>query len=174
MKVYFSHGKESGPWGSKIKRLASVATEIGFIVESLDYSFTQDPDTRLAHLLKALKQEQDEVVLVGSSMGGYVSLVASETANTHGVFLLAPALYMPDYECQQYSPNSPVTIVHGWSDEVIPPEHSIRFAREANRSLYLIPGDHRLNTSLNEVESLFRLFLLSIQSIRSAQVGKQF
>ena len=38
MKVYFSHGKESGPWGSKIKRLANIAKEHGCSVDSIDYS----------------------------------------------------------------------------------------------------------------------------------------
>ena len=30
MKVIFSHGKESGPWGSKIKAMADMASERGF------------------------------------------------------------------------------------------------------------------------------------------------
>jgi len=34
MKVYFSHGKESGPWGNKIKRLAAIASEHGCEVGS--------------------------------------------------------------------------------------------------------------------------------------------
>jgi hypothetical protein len=36
MKVYFSHGKESGPWGSKIKRLAGIAQQKGYAVDSID------------------------------------------------------------------------------------------------------------------------------------------
>jgi hypothetical protein len=30
MKVFFSHGQERGPWGSKIKRLAAIAREQGY------------------------------------------------------------------------------------------------------------------------------------------------
>ncbi|HCL11884.1 MAG TPA: alpha/beta hydrolase, partial [Alteromonas sp.] len=29
MKVIFSHGKESGPWGTKIRVLANIAEEMG-------------------------------------------------------------------------------------------------------------------------------------------------
>ena len=29
--VYFAHGHESGPWGTKIKRLAQVAENLNFI-----------------------------------------------------------------------------------------------------------------------------------------------
>ena len=38
MKIYFAHGKESGPWGSKIKRLAGIAEDLGCAVESIDYT----------------------------------------------------------------------------------------------------------------------------------------
>jgi len=35
--VIFSHGKESGPWGSKITTMSKVAEQLGFRVESIDY-----------------------------------------------------------------------------------------------------------------------------------------
>ena len=86
MKVYFSHGKESGPWGSKIKRLANIAKGQGFSVDSIDYSGTLDPDLRVERLIKILKNTKEDFVLVGSSMGGYVSLVGAEQVNVKGVF----------------------------------------------------------------------------------------
>lgn len=160
MKVIFSHGKESGPWGSKIQRLASIASEHGCEVDSIDYSDLSDPDLRVERLLGILKNESDSTILVGSSMGGYVSLVASGAAKTHAVFLLAPALYMSGYKHQAYSPTSAhIEIVHGWSDDIIPPEHSIKFSKETDCMLHLISGDHRLNTSINTVENLFNQFL---------------
>lgn len=163
MKVYFSHGKESGPWGSKIQRLASIASEHGCEVDSVDYTDLKDPDQRVERLLGLLNKETDSSMLVGSSMGGYVSLVASGTVKTQGVFLLAPALYLPDYKHKTYSSNSEhVEVVHGWSDEEIPPEHSIKFAKGADCTLHLISGDHRLNSSLRAVEELFDQFLRKV------------
>ena len=160
MKVYFSHGKESGPWGTKIKRLAAIAEEMGCVVESIDYTDTMDPDLRAERLLEVLAEEETPFVLVGSSMGGYVSLVASETINAKAVFLMAPALYMPGYEHREYNSRcSHVEIVHGWSDDVIPPEHSIRYANGADCALHLISGDHALNGSLEVVADLFQQFL---------------
>ena len=50
MKVYFSHGKESGPWGSKIQKLASIASEHGCTVDSIDYTDLMDPDQRVERL----------------------------------------------------------------------------------------------------------------------------
>jgi len=160
MKVFFSHGKESGPWGIKIKCLSTIAEDMSCVVESIDYTDLMDPDLRVERLLEALAREDDSFVLVGSSMGGYVSLVASATVDTTAVFLMAPALYMPGFKVQQYRSRSPhIEIVHGWSDEVIPAQHSIDYAREADCSLHLIRGDHPLNTSMETVESIFEGFL---------------
>jgi predicted esterase len=161
MKVYFSHGKESGPWGSKIKHLAKVAHDLGFSVDSIDYSGILDPDLRVERLVNVLKAEEDEFLLVGSSMGGYVSLVASEHVLAAGVFLLAPALFLQGYKQQKYTAGIHVEIVHGWSDDIIPPENSIRFAKSIGCSLHLIAGDHRLNSSIATIEKLFSLFLIS-------------
>ncbi len=163
MKIYFSHGKESGPWGSKITRLATIARKHGCEVESIDYTDLDQPDQRVERLLETLRDEGDNFILVGSSMGGWVALVASEQVNAKAVFLLAPALYIPDYERQRYGSNHGyVEIVHGWSDEMIPPEHSIKFAKKADCTLHLISGDHRLSSSIETVEALFKQFLKSV------------
>ncbi len=106
MKVYFAHGMESGPWGTKITRLATVAEELGCGVESIDYTHTMDADLRVEHLLTVLEEEEDSFVLAGSSMGGYVSLVASESVDAKGVFLMAPALYISRFRNQQYHSKS--------------------------------------------------------------------
>jgi len=161
MKVIFSHGKESGPWGSKITAMADVAKSLGCEVDSIDYSDTMDADVRADRLIDLLKAEgSEDVVLVGSSMGGYVAMVAASELATKGVFVLAPALFIPGWQRQAYAPKtSHVEIVHGWYDEIVPHELSIRYARETQTTLHLIDGDHRLNSSLEEVLRLFRLFL---------------
>jgi len=160
MKVYFSHGKESGPWGTKIKRLAKIAEQKGCGIESIDYSGMMDPDLRVGRLLQVLTEDPGNIVLVGSSMGGYVSLVASEKVAVRAVFLMAPALHMPGYESHQHHSLSPqIEIVHGWADDVIPTEHSIRYAKQACCTLHLIRGDHSLNSSLEMVAELFDQFL---------------
>ena len=163
MKVIFSHGKESGPWGFKINRLAAIAKKHSCSVDSIDYTDLMDPDLRVKRLLDVLKQETEAFVLVGSSMGGYVSLVASESVDTKGLFLIAPALYIPNFGKQQHDSKSPlIDIVHGWSDDIIPVENSIQFASQADCALHLIAGDHALNDVVEEVETLFVRFLSKI------------
>ncbi len=160
MKIYFSHGKESGPWGSKIQRLAAIARERGCDVESIDYTDLMDPDLRVERLLEILKDERDSFILVGSSMGGYVALIAAQRVKAYAVFLLAPAINIPGYKIETYGTNHKnVEIVHGWSDEIIPPEHSIKFAKEADCILHLISGDHRLQSSIDTIKELFTQFL---------------
>ena len=72
MKVVFSHGKESGPWGFKIKRLAAIAEQMGCNVESIDYTSLMDPDLRVERLLTVLETQIQPAILVGSSMGGSI------------------------------------------------------------------------------------------------------
>lgn len=166
MKVIFSHGKESGPWGSKIRRLAYIAREHGFEVDSIDYSGMDDPELRVKKLRAILVNENlDELILVGSSMGGYVSLSALDSQLPKALFLLAPALYMPNYNIPNNDfSDSLIEIVHGWSDNIIPVEHSIKFAQQYHHTLHLIDGDHRLNSSKDIVASLFTRFLAQVKS----------
>lgn len=165
MKVIFSHGKESGPWGSKITKLANIAKALSFEVDSIDYSNIMSPDERVKKLNNYLINETQPYILVGSSMGGYVSLVATQTNQLLGVFLLAPALFMPDYQYQTYTTAiDNIEIVHGWSDDIIPVEHSIKYAKLAQCTLHLIDGDHRLKTSLEQVVELFESFLLKTRT----------
>ncbi len=170
MKLIFSHGKESGPWGFKIKRLASIAGNRGCAVDSIDYRDCMDPDLRVERLLQNLRQQSpQDTILVGSSMGGYVSLVASASQSVAALFLMAPALYMPGANQQHYSSEAAhIEIVHGWSDDVIPPQHSIDYARQASCSLHLVPGDHPLNSSIETVEAIFRDFLDGVLQTRQA------
>ena len=163
MKVIFSHGKESGPWGSKIRRLAGTAEALGFKVDSIDYSGINNPDERVIKLCEYLDHETGPFVLVGSSMGGYVSLVAAERYRPIGLFLLAPALYMDGYMHQEYKAQvEHLQIVHGWLDDIIPVEHSTKYAKRIQCSLHLIDGDHRLNSVIETVNNLFFIYLKNI------------
>src|SRR3546814_11352042 len=73
--IVFAHGKESGPWGIKIKHLAKTAEQRGFDVISPDYRHTQEPQARIDQLI-TLRPQARRLVLAGSSMGGYVSAMA--------------------------------------------------------------------------------------------------
>ena len=165
--VRFAHGKESGPWGTKIQSLAAVAERHGFAVESLDYRDLPDPDDRTRRLALRPRPEDAPLVLVGSSMGGYVSTVASEHLKPQGLFLLAPAFYLDGYLDQDPTPHAAeIEVIHGWSDDDVPVEHAVRFARRWRHHtplrLHLLPDGHRLVASLAVIEALFDRFLARI------------
>ena len=163
MIIYFSHGKLGTPDGTKIKRLTKVAQRQGHSVRNIDYTDTLDPDVRAERLSSILKNDAGRKILVGSSMGGYASLVASETIPVKGVFLLAPALYLDGYKVQKFTPRAEfIEIVHGWNDMTIPFENSIRFAKKHRATLHILDSDHRLYSALEKIEYFFKHFLINI------------
>ncbi len=178
--VVFSHGKESGPLGAKIQALMAVARQQGAQVLSVDYR--QDPPgvahdpaqagedrRRVAQLLATPLPAHGPLVLVGSSMGGYVATLASQTLQPAGLFLMAPAFYLPGYAQQDPAPHaSCVLLVHGWGDTVVPAAHSLRFAQQHRCALHLLDGDHRLDAALPQLEALFALFLKQVLATDTA------
>lgn len=177
MLVIFSHGKESGPWGSKIRALADVAERLGAQVMSVNYredpvgtphdhDAAGEPQRRVQQLLATPRPASQRLVLVGSSMGGFVSTVASMTLCPEGLFLLAPALGLPGYDHPGMTTGAKTTmLVHGWGDEVVPVAGSIRFAQAHGCDLVLLEGDHRLNDALPKIEPLFELFLKRVMAL---------
>jgi pimeloyl-ACP methyl ester carboxylesterase len=166
--VVFSHGKESGPWGSKITAMAEVARDLKFEVLSVDYRGIDDPLARVDKLIATLAAPGAvdggvPPVLVGSSMGGYVSAAAAATLRPRALFLLAPAFYMPGFE--QYTPQdvpAPTTIVHGWHDDIVPVENSVRWAREHRATLHVLDSNHRLEDQIATICVLLRELLKSL------------
>lgn len=161
--VLFAHGKESGPWGSKIRHLAEIAQGLGAKVLSPDYSGIASPEERVTYLLSLKLPPHSQLILVGSSMGGYVSTVASAKLNPAGLFLMAPAFGLPGYAEQHPVPKADaICVVHGWRDEVVPAEHGIRFAAQHRAELHVLDTDHRLNDALHAVGQWFENFLQKV------------
>ncbi len=161
-QVCFSHGQESGPWGTKIRALAEVARDSGWNVESLDYRGIESAGDRVTQLLEHCRSTEpaEPMILVGSSMGGYVAVAAAARYPVAGLFLLAPALYIPGYEeIMPAPPDCPTTIVHGWHDDVVPCTSSVRYGAACAARLILVDGGHRLTENLGAIARYFQLFL---------------
>jgi surfactin synthase thioesterase subunit len=158
--VVFSHGKESGPWGSKITAMAAAVRDLGLGAESVDYRGLDDPGARVAKLIDTVAALDAAVVLVGSSLGGHVAAAAARRVAARGVFLLAPAFYMPGFEA--YTPQDvacPTVIVHGWRDDIVPVDHGISWAREHRATLHVLDSDHRLEDQIAVICRLLVEFL---------------
>lgn len=165
--VIFSHGQESGPWGTKIRAMAEVVKGLGCIVDSIDYQGIADPTMRVEKLVRECSDIDDTLILVGSSMGGHVATAAASTLGAAGLFVLAPAYYMEGYEeLTPLPPSMPICVVHGWNDDIVPVENSIRYARKCSATLHLVNGDHRLTENVSEINEYLVQFIRNITSVK--------
>ena len=163
--VVFSHGQESGPWGTKIRAMADLVKGLGCNADSIDYQGMADPTDRVNKLIEACRHLEDSLLLVGSSMGGHVATAAAAQLGAAGLFVLAPAYYMPGYEeLTPEPPDLPICIVHGWRDDIVPVENSIRFAASCNAELHVLDGDHRLTENIDEINYHLQRFIEKIAS----------
>ncbi|MGR9045514.1 MAG: YqiA/YcfP family alpha/beta fold hydrolase [Gammaproteobacteria bacterium] len=163
--VIYNHGKDSTPWGEKTQALAAVAERRGYAVESPDYRSQMDPDARVEQLLALDLSGYDRIVLVGSSMGAYVATVASDTIKPSGLFLLAPAFYLPGYRQTEFNPPAEHTrVFHGWRDDIVPPENAWRFCRTYRVRLNMLDDDHRLIGRLPVLTQEFARFLEELET----------
>jgi alpha/beta superfamily hydrolase len=158
--VIYNHGKDSIPWGEKAYALAEVAKRHGYHFISPDYQASNDPDLRVKQLLAMNLTAYDAIILVGSSMGAYVVTVAAEIIQPKGLFLIAPAFYLPGYQRTEFSPHCQrIEVFHGWQDELVPPENSWRFCQQHQANLHMLDSDHRLLSVLPVMADAFDRFL---------------
>ncbi len=153
--IIFNHGKESGPWGSKITKMAEHAKTLGnFTVHSIDYQDLTTPEQRVERLVNYAQDLKGEIIFIGSSMGGYVSTVASTQISIKGLLLLAPAFYLKGYEVKEPStPCKNTIIIHGWNDDIVPYQNSVKFSQQHKAKLVLVDDGHRLSSSRQELNS---------------------
>lgn len=153
--VFFLHGLESGPDGLKIQAMRAVAARRGWRTEAPDFRGMPDPEQRAHHLISLLPSAES-VVLVGSSLGGFVAartaeLLTAAVSPIQGLFLLCPAFDLPGYPLTR--PSQPlrgdaVRIVHGRHDSVVPLSHSERAAAAWQCALLVTEDEHSLHASV--------------------------
>lgn len=162
--LIYNHGKDSSPAGEKALAFSEAAGRHGYAFASPDYRHHPDPDQRVEQLLALDRSGYDQIILIGSSMGAYVATVAAETIKPGGLFLLAPAFYLPGYRRTEFNPPADRTWVrHGWRDEIAPPEHSWRFCQKYQIRLVMLDADHRMLSQLPGLVREFERFLLDLQ-----------
>jgi predicted esterase len=133
-------------------------------VLSVDYQGIADPQKRVQKLLKEARGIDDNLLLVGSSMGGYVATAAAGELGAAGLFVLAPAYFMEGFGAPTPDvPGMPICIVHGWRDEIVPVENSIRFASKCRATLHVLDGDHRLTANIEEINDHLEKFIEKLE-----------
>lgn len=168
-----SHGFESGPDATKVAALALAAERLGWTHERPDYtgfdarrelSELGDVEARQAHLLSLATEaaRRGPLVLAGSSLGAYISARVSLEVPVAGLFLMAPPTTMGRLENLDAA-DVPVSIIHGWDDELIPARHVADWAHARRARLLLVNDTHRLS---DHVEASADAFAQLLQSIK--------
>lgn len=157
-QLIFSHGKDSEPWGTKIVALADTARHLGWQCESVDYRGIDTVEDRLEKLL-AVARDLPPAVHVGSSLGGFLAVAGSIPTAARGLFLMAPAFELPGLPPTPACASCPITIVHGWRDDIVPVDIGIEFARRQAATLHIVDDGHRLHQSLPRIQLWLDAFL---------------
>jgi predicted alpha/beta-hydrolase family hydrolase len=164
--IILSHGSDSGPDATKVSVLAALAEGMGWRTERPDYraddahGHAGSVEPRLARLNAAIAAAVEPPVLVGSSMGAFVSGLASLKAPVRGLFLLALPAGIPGYPLMfDQRRDVPSMLIHGFRDEVCPAADALEFAGEAGMPTLMLDDDHRLGASVEAIADQFRLFL---------------
>ncbi|AKC85824.1 alpha/beta hydrolase [Pseudoxanthomonas suwonensis] len=168
-----SHGFESGPDATKVTALAQAAEALGWTTERPDYtdldarreiSSVGDVPARLQRLLGIAGDAATRggpVVLAGSSLGAYISAIASLQVPTRALFLMVPPTTMGPMPVLDAAP-VPTSVVHAWHDELIPAAEVIAWARTRSAQLLLLDDSHRLT---GHVDATARAFAGLLESL---------
>ncbi|MFT3756108.1 MAG: hypothetical protein QM769_09210 [Pseudoxanthomonas sp.] len=167
-----SHGFESGPDATKVTALAEVAERLGWTHERPDYTDLDarreigelgDVPARLARLLQLAQAAatRGPVVLAGSSLGAWISAQVSLQVPAKGLFLMAPPIW-PCAEHEMRAADVPVSIIHGWDDELIPAAQVVQWAQARRANLLLVNDTHRLSDHVAASAEAFAALLESL------------
>lgn len=143
LSVHFIHGLEGSPQGSKARLLAQ-----HFDCETPAMDTSDFPACVELHARRLAERAPD--VLVGSSFGGAVAVALLQGGRWRGpTLLLAPAALARGLR-RELPADSPIWIVHGRRDAVVPIEDSRELARAGGARVRLleVDDDHALPASV--------------------------
>ena len=152
-RVYFFHGLESAPVGTKSLRL-----EEDFEVVAPDF---QEMDI-WERLDKAdeVTEGMGDLMVVGSSYGGLLAalLYSRRPERFRGYVLMAPAFYLDAADDIERMPDNAI-VIHGVDDEVVPIESVREFCTAYGVEMREVDDDHRLHGSLDAMVRAVRQVL---------------
>ncbi len=142
--IFFFHGLESGPIGTKSLRLQDA-----FDIEAPDFEGMMDIQKRLEKAERITRDETDMIV-VGSSFGGLLAALLYEKhpERFRSYVLMAPALYREAADEVDRMPDGAV-VIHGTHDDVVPMEDVRAFCEDFDVEFVEVDDDHRLHRSLD-------------------------
>ncbi len=170
--LYYIHGYQSSPHGEKALLFKKT-------LQALPITYREGPPRKL-EISQALKQisqviqQDNEVKLIGSSLGGFL---AASFALTHPVvhylILLNPAIIPPEANLSNikgiplrllkemqdprlFTKRIPamITIIRGTHDDVVPDQWVQRFADAQHATIQYYDDDHRFTKNLQKLPGI--------------------
>lgn len=164
--VILSHGSDASPDATKVSVLAKLAESMGWSTERPDYreddalGHAGSVAPRTARLHARIAACDAPPVLVGSSMGSFVSGLASLELPVAGLFLLATPTVIPGNDLAfDVRLDVPALLIHGWQDDVCPLDEIYEFAARRQLPLLVLDDDHRLGAHIDTISRQFGFFL---------------
>lgn len=140
--IFFFHGKESGPFGTKYQALSRILD-----VTSPDFQ-NMDIWERLTQA-ELLTRDLENIFVVGSSYGGLLAalLYSNHPERFSGYLLMAPAFHLDAASTiERMPPNS--VVIHGTPDDVVPVESSREMCAKFGVTLIEVEDGHSLRGSV--------------------------
>jgi predicted alpha/beta-hydrolase family hydrolase len=165
-QIILSHGSESSPDATKVSALAALAASLGWHTQRPDYGMDDarghagSVAPRIARLRATIEALDAPPLLVGSSMGAFVSGLVSLDVPVAGLLLLATPSEIPGYaRAFDLRRDVPTLLIHGWRDNVCPLPGVQAFAAQRRLPLLVLDDDHRLSGSMDMIAAQFRQML---------------
>jgi predicted esterase YcpF (UPF0227 family) len=173
-KIYFIHGYESSPDGTKGFLLKK---KLGVI--PIKYRDCKPEEIIISDCLKNIYENicnDEKVILIGSSLGGFLAAkVAFEKNNVKGIILLNPGIIPPYIDVSKLSgmPQSilqdmqdeklflnkicsDIFIFLGTEDEIVPTKWVLNFAMIQEATVRFLKDDHRFTNNINNLPDLIK------------------
>ena len=174
MKMYYIHGYLSEPNSTKGMLLKE---KLGVV--PVKYRDCKPEELVISDCIKRIKDEikdEKEVVLIGSSLGGFLAArTALDTPNVKHLILFNPAIIPPDYNLEKITDlpaqiakdmqdknlfekkiTAEIVILVGKNDDVVPSSWVISFAKAQDATIKLLDDDHRLSKNMHKLPEIIK------------------
>jgi pimeloyl-ACP methyl ester carboxylesterase len=175
--LYYLHGYQSSPDGEKATVLKKTLQAVPITYR--DGSPEELVISRCLNRISAVIQNDHDIVLIGSSLGGFLATATALTnANVRQLILLNPAIIPPGVDLhtikgvplrilqEMSNPRlfrekipASITILRGTLDDVVPDEWILRFAEAQNATIQLYNDDHRFSKNLQNLPGIITKLL---------------
>ena len=170
--LYYIHGYQSSPNGDK-----ALILKKNLQVIPVPYRDVPPEELVISQCLSRISQaitNDDYVVLIGSSLGGFLAAAIALThLNVKQLILLNPAIIPPETDLttiqgmpqrilkEMVTPAlfteklaAQITILRGTHDDVVPDEWVVRFAQAQHATIRLFDDNHRFSKNLSRLSEI--------------------